>query len=92
MSLAGKVGTSTVKGQLAMTGFAAPLYTFALNVDELDLNDYLPNPGGEPEKRSAHAEGDLLKALARVPASGTLAVGVLKSTDTNARNVRLEIR
>ena len=92
MNLAGKVGTSTVKGQLAMTGFAAPVYTFAVNVDELDLDDYLPKPGGAPEKRAAHAEGDLLKMLAHVPASGTIAVGVLKSTDAKAKNVRLEIR
>jgi AsmA protein len=92
MNLAGKVGTSTVKGQLAMTGFAAPVYTFAVNVDELDLDDYLPKPDGAPEKRAAHAEGDLLKMLAHVPASGTIAVGVLKSTDAKAKNVRLEIR
>jgi AsmA protein len=92
MNLAGKLGASAVEGQLAMTGFVAPVYKFALNVDQLDLDDYLPKAGGLPGKRATRAEGDLLKALSRVPATGTITVGVLKSTDAQARNVRLEIR
>jgi AsmA protein len=94
MNLAGKVGASALQGQFAMTGFAAPVYQFAVKVDELDLDDYLPYVGnvGVSDKRAARPEGDLLKALSHIPASGTLTVGVLKSTDAKARNVRLEIR
>jgi AsmA protein len=95
MNLAGKVGASALEGQFAMTGFAAPVYEFAVKIDELDLDDYLPyigNVGSVSEKRAVRPEGDLLEALSHIPASGTLTVGVLKSTDAKARNVRLEIR
>jgi AsmA protein len=95
LRLAGKVGESKVKAQLTTAGFAAPVYTFAVDIDELDLDRYAasdtsgrakaPKPPGNPGE-------SLLAPFADLPATGTLTVGVLKSANLKAGNVRLVVK
>lgn len=88
-SLAGKVADSAVKMQLAARGFAAPRYTFAVEVDRLDLDRYTAAPSG---RRDSPATALDLSPLAALPATGTLHIGVLKAADVEAKDVRLAIK
>lgn len=87
--LAGKVADSSVKLELAVAGFAAPVYTFAADLDQLDLDRYTV---ASPARRQPAATVLDLSALAALPATGTLNIGVLKSAEVKARDVRLVIR
>ena len=91
LNLAGKVGDSTVKARATAAGFAAPVYTFAVHVDALDLDRYVAG-GTAAQKATPSAEASLLQALSDIPATGTVTVGVLTSGEAKASNVRLEIK
>jgi AsmA protein len=89
----GVVGESRVKGHIKASGFAAPVYTFAIGIDELDIQRYMTNLAASRRKPGPAAEqASLLEPLAQLPATGTVTVAVLKSGDVSARDVRLEIR
>ena len=93
--LSGKVGESNVKARLSAAGFAAPVYTFAVDIDELDLTRYIAaDTAGESKaaRPAASAGESLLRPLADLPATGTVTVGVLKSADVKADNVRLVLK
>lgn len=90
--LAGRVGASNVKAQVAAAGFASPVYTFAVELDRLDLDHYA---AGDPPARKPTRAGrveDFLEVLEGLPASGTLTVGVLESAGTKARNVKIALK
>lgn len=89
LNIAGKVAASRVKARLAAAGFAAPVYTFAVHVDEIDLARYT---AAEPRPRKRAPTALDFAPLAALPASGTLNIGVLKSADTKASNVRLTLK
>jgi AsmA protein len=90
--LAGKVADSRVKMQLAATGFASPVYTFAVDVDRLDLDRYAGS-GGTTRKPSSPAQAqELLEPLEALPASGTLTIGVLKAGGMEASKVKLGLK
>jgi AsmA protein len=94
-TLSGKVGESNVKARLSAAGFAAPVYTFAVEIDELDLNRYIAaDTAGKskPARPAATAGESLLRPLVDLPATGTVTVGVLKSADVKADNVRLVLK
>ena len=91
VSVAGTVAESRVKAQLTAAGFAAPVYTFAVQIDQLDLDRYVAAETGARPETSA-GDANLLQALADVPATGSVTVGVLKSADVKAANVRFEIK
>jgi AsmA protein len=95
MRLSGKVGESNVKARLSAAGFASPVYTFAVDIDELDLTRYITADAAAQGKaaRPSQSPGEsLLRPFADLPATGTLTVGVLKSTDATASNVRLVVK
>jgi AsmA protein len=90
--LAGKVADSRVKIRLAAAGFASPVYTFAVDVDQLDLDRYVGgNAAGRKPSSAARAQ-HLLEPLEGLPATGALTIGVLKGTGVKATNVRLALR
>ena len=95
LTLAGTVGASKVKAQLNAAGFAAPVYTFAVDIDELDLDRYAASDTSGRAKAPqppANPEESLLAPFADLPATGTLTVGVLKSANFKAGNVRLVVK
>lgn len=93
--LAGKVGDSKLKARVAAAGFAAPVYTFDVDIDELDLDRYMS--ADQPSARKSTGAGtqpvdDFLAALEDLPASGTLSIGVLKASNAKATNVKLVVK
>jgi AsmA protein len=88
VKMAGKVADSQFKALIASAGFARPVYTFAVDIDEVDLGRYAAADTGKQK-----AAGGLdLTPLATLPASGTLHVGVLKSAGLKASNVELVLK
>jgi AsmA protein len=89
--LAGRIGESRVKAQLAATGFASPVYRFTVDVNQLDLDRYARGEAAarkSPVTRAHH----LLEPLEDLPASGTLTIGTLRAGGVKASRVRLELR
>jgi hypothetical protein len=91
LDLAGTVAESAVKAQLTAAGFAAPVYTFAVQVDQLDVDRYLAGASGSRAAKPAEEAG-LLQVFGDIPATGSVTVGLLKSAGVKAANVRFEIK
>jgi AsmA protein len=88
VKLSGKFADSKVRAELTAAGFAAPVYTFAVDVDQVDLDRY-----SAPSSRRASPAAALdLSPLATLPASGTLNIGVLKSAGMKAAHERLVLK
>jgi AsmA protein len=86
--LAGTVNQSAVKARVGVTGFAAPAYTFAIDVDRFDADRYVA-----PSRGSGRSQAfDLSRTLSGWPATGTLRIGVLRTSGVTARNVRLVVK
>lgn len=90
--LAGKIADSRVKIQLAAAGFASPVYTFAVDIDQVDLDRYASGEAAARKPSPATHVKNLLDPLEGLPASGTLTIGVLKSAGVKATNVKLALR
>lgn len=86
-ALAGRVGDSRLKAALTSTGFATPAYTFAVELDQLDLDRYAVT-----DAKQNKAAGIDLSDIEALPATGTLRIGVLKAAGVRARNVRLAVK
>jgi AsmA protein len=97
-SLAGKVGESNLKSKLAVNGFARPAYGFDVDIDQLDLDKYLPpKPAAQAKAPGAPAaparEEPLdLSALKGLNATGSLRIGSLKVQNIKSSNVRVDLK
>ena len=93
LKLAGRIDESNVKARIVAAGFAAPVYTFTVDVDRLDLDRYLPAAATRTSVQAAPERGEnLLAPLAGLPASGTLTVGLLHAGGTKASNVKVVLK
>lgn len=92
VQLVGKVADSNLKVQLTAAGFASPVYTFAVHVDQLDLDRYAGTTAADRKAQPVTSAQSLLAPLEHFPASGTLTIGVLKSSDIKASNVKLVVK
>jgi AsmA protein len=96
-NLAGKVGESNLRAKLAVNGFAKPAYGFDVDIDQLDLDKYLPP---EPAGAKAPAAGGApakeepidLAALKGLNATGSLRIGALKVQNIKSSNVRVDLK
>ena len=88
-----KVDDSNIKGNLSISQFAKPKYTFDLDIDNIDLDKYATNDGAsnKPAASSSDKPADL-SALKALNADGSLRVGHLKYGKTNATNVRIDLK
>jgi AsmA protein len=99
-SLAGKIADSSIKARLDVAGMAPPALRFDLDVDQLDLDRYLPPKpagagagGGAPAAAGKQPEQPFdLTALRGVSANGSLRVGAFKANNVKASNVRMDIK
>lgn len=100
-NLAGKVGDSNLKAKLAVNGFAKPAYGFDVDIDQLDLDKYLPPkpagqaraPGAGAAPAAAAKEEPLdLSALKGLNATGSLRIGSLKVQNVKSSNVRVDLK
>jgi uncharacterized protein involved in outer membrane biogenesis len=82
-----KVDDSQIKGNIGISHFAKPLYTFDLDVDNVDFDKYsAPAPAkAEPAKPLD------LSALKAINADGSIRIGNLKYGKTKASNVNIKL-
>ncbi|MEE9331286.1 MAG: AsmA family protein [Methylophilaceae bacterium] len=85
-----KVNDSKVKGVLSVSQFAKPLYTFDLDIDQLNLNDYINE--AQAETKTTGNEAIDLSALKALNANGTLRIGKLNYGKTKVSNVRIDLK
>jgi AsmA protein len=95
-----KLDDSRIQGNVGISQFSKPLYTFDLNIDKLDLNRYLPaaeakadETAAKPAEKTAQAEQPLdLSALKALNAQGNIRIGWLKYGKTEAKNLNIGLK
>ena len=82
-----KVDDSQIKGNVGISHFAKPLYTFDLDIDNVDVDKYVtPTPA-----RAEPAKPLDLSALKAINADGSIRIGNLKYGKTKASNVNIKL-
>lgn len=94
-----KLDDSRIQGNVGISQFNKPLYTFDLNIDKLDLNRYLPVTEAKPgdskpaEKTADKGEQPIdLSALKALNAQGNIRIGWLKYGKTEAKNLNVGLK
>ena len=96
-TVAGRFTDSNIKAKLAVTGFVQPVFNFDVDVDQLDLDRFLPQQQGEEKhtekaKSAKGLEGSLdLSVLKDLKAQGSIRIGLLKATNVKSSRVKLDI-
>lgn len=100
LELAGKLADSTIKAQLTVTDFSLPDVRFDIEIDQLDVDRYRPQPaaaaggsggGAAPAAASPEKPFDL-SGLRAFRASGSVHIGALKANNLKASNVRAGVK
>lgn len=88
-----KFDDSQIKGDLGISQFAKPLYTFDIDIDQLDVDKYASTASDSKasEAKSSDKPADL-SALKALNADGSLRIGSLKYGKTKASNVRIDLK
>lgn len=86
-----KLDDSQITGSLGISQFAKALYTFDIDIDQLDVDTYVSASSAPADSKSSNKPVDLstLKAL---NAAGSLRIGNLKYGKTKASNVRIDLK
>ncbi|MGB2833977.1 MAG: AsmA family protein, partial [Methylotenera sp.] len=84
-----KVDNSQIKGNFGISHFAKPLYTFDLDIDQLDVDQYV---AASPADKKASDKPLDLSALKALNADGVLRVGKFKYGKTNATNIVINLK
>lgn len=95
LSLSGlnvKVDNSQIKGSLGISQFAKPLYTFNLDVDQVDLDQYIVAETGAKKESTSSSKPLDLSALKALNANGSIRVGNLKYGKTKASNININLK
>lgn len=87
-----KVDNSQIKGSLGISQFAKPLYTFNLDVDQVDLDQYIVAETGAKKEASTGSKPLDLSALKALNANGSIRVGNLKYGKTKASNININLK
>lgn len=86
-----KVDDSQIKGSVGISQFAKPLYTFNLDIDQLDVDKYVVAAPPSADKKTSDKPVDL-SALKALNADGSLRIGNLKYGKTKASNIRIDLK
>jgi len=84
-----KVDKSQIKGALSVSQFKNPLYSFDLDIDQVNLNDYVTE--GESNTKTTGDEKIDLSALKTLNANGALRIKKLNYGETKLANVRVKL-
>ncbi|MDP3819048.1 MAG: AsmA family protein [Methylotenera sp.] len=86
-----KLDDSRIKGSIGISNFAKPLYTFDIDIDQLDVDKYVSTSSAPDNSKASDKPLDLstLKAL---NADGSLRIGNLKYGKTKASNIRIDLK
>lgn len=89
-----KLDDSNIKGNFGISHFAKPLYTFDVDIDQIDADRYVgAGDGGSTGKAAKGDDKPLdLSALKALNADGSLRIGNLKYGKTKASNVRIDLK
>lgn len=93
-----KFDDSQIKGGLGISQFHKPLYSFDLDIDQLNLDKYIiasDKPATETKAQAQANTGDAplgLSALKALNANGSIRIGNLKYGKTKASNVRVDLK
>ena len=85
-----KINDSQIKGTLALSQFAKPFYTFDLDINQLNLNEYIRD--APTETKTTGNEWIDLGALQALNANGSLGIAKLNYGKTMLSNVRLILK
>ncbi len=92
-----KLDDSTLTGRVAVTDFATQALQFALRLDAIDADRYLPPKAKPTDKQGAGGDDDInaiklpTEALDALNANGTLDIGRLKLNGLQMNDVRLKL-
>jgi AsmA protein len=84
-----KVDNSQIKGNVSIRNFARPLYTFDLEIDQVNLDQYASNDTKTAKTSNKPADLSALKAL---NADGSIRIGLLTSGKTRASNINIRLK
>lgn len=89
-----KLDDSTIKGSLGISQFAKPLYSFDIDIDQLDVDKYVkPDSAAAAKEPAKGSDKPLdLSALKALNADGSLRIGNLKYGKTKASNIRIDLK
>ena len=98
-NLAGKVADSNVKARLGASRFAPLALNFDIELDQLDVDRFLPPKPAAGPSGTASPSGQKqaeriidLTGLRSLHANGALRVGALKANNIKASNVRMDVK
>ncbi len=89
LTFATRFDDSNISGNAGLAKFTPPLYTFDVNIDQLDADRYLPK--SDPKQKQPEQPLDL-SALKGLNANGSLKIGTLKVANVKASNVRVDVK
>ena len=90
-----KLDDSNIKGNLGISQFARALYTFNIDIDQIDVDRYVGDKSAAADNKAAAKADDKpldLSALKALNADGSLRIGNLKYGKTKASNVRIDLK
>ena len=83
-----KIDDSNINGKAGLAKFTPPLYTFDINIDQLDADRYLP---ADTKPKQPEQLFDL-SAFKGLNVNGSLKIGMLRMNNIKASDVRLDIK
>lgn len=86
-----KLDDSRIKGNIGISHFAKPLYTFDIDIDQLDVDKYVSASATSADNKASDKPLDL-SALKALNADGSLRIGNLKYGKTKASNIRIDLK
>lgn len=89
-----RLDDSRIDLKLGTTGFDPPALTFAIDIDRLNVDRYMPPERGEPAKPGTNPDDAAidLSMLRTVTASGSLKVGELQLSGVKVNNLKLDVK
>ena len=93
-----KFDDSQIKGGLGISQFHKPLYSFDLDIDQLNLDKYIiasDKPAAETKASTGTGSADApldLSALKALNANGSIRIGSLRYGKIKAANVRVDLK
>ena len=96
-TLSGVFTGSNIRAKLAATGFVQPIFHFDVDIDQLDLDRFLPQQREEGEQivkagNTERLEKSLdLSALGNAKVHGLIRIGLLKAANVKSSKVKLDI-
>ncbi len=88
-----KFDDSQIKGGLGISQFNKPLYTFDLDIDQLNLDKYIIASDKPAETKANTGDAPIdLSALKALNANGSIRIGNLRYGKTKASNVRVDLK